>query len=170
MSLSPATDQDMVTVVVPTHNRADVVGKTIESVVWQWDVSVGDGSPDGSKAVPAKYATPTAVYHAPTTEKHKTRNDGPRLGQTPWIAFCDDGDLLAPAKPQRQFGAGKSHGADWWTLSATSLGERLTLVGGQRLRDSDLDRLHLRLFGTADVERAMECLNPSLAALGGAPT
>jgi glycosyltransferase involved in cell wall biosynthesis len=48
MSFSPATDHHMVTVVVPTHNRADVVAKTIGSVVWQRDFSVGDGSPEGN--------------------------------------------------------------------------------------------------------------------------
>jgi hypothetical protein len=31
MSLSPATDQDAVTVAVPAHNRADIADKTIES-------------------------------------------------------------------------------------------------------------------------------------------
>jgi hypothetical protein len=120
--------------------------------------------------VPAKYPTPTSVYHAQTTEQHKSGNDRARLAQTPWVAFCDDGDLLAPAKPQRQLDAAKSHGADWWPFGATSLDERLTPVGWQRLRDSDVDRLHRRLPGTADVVRAMEWLNAYRAALGGAAT
>lgn len=162
MSLSPAPDHHMMTIVVPAHNRADVVAKTIESDAWQRDISVGDGSPDGSKGVPAKYVNPTAVYHAQTTEQHKIRINGVRSAQKPWIAFCDDADLLAPALPQRQLGAAKS--------SATYSDVRLAPVGGQRLRDSDVDRLHRRLPGTADVVRAMEWLNPNRAALGGAAT
>jgi hypothetical protein len=120
--------------------------------------------------VHAKYATPTVVYHAQTTEQNKIRNDGARSTQTPWVAFCHDGDLLAPTKPQRQLDAAKSHGADWWPFGATSLDERLTPVGWQRLGDSDLHRLHRRLPGTADVVRAMEWPNPHRAALGGAAT
>jgi hypothetical protein len=121
----------MVTVVIPTHNRADIVGKRSNRLCGNGTFSVGDGSSDGSQAVPVKYATPTAAYHAQSTEQHKTRHDGARLVQTPWIAFCGDSDLLAPAKPQRQLDAGKSHRAEWWTFSATSLYERLTPIGGQ---------------------------------------
>jgi hypothetical protein len=55
VSLSPVTDREVVTVVVPTHTRADVVGKTIESMVRQRKVTVGGRLPDGSQAVPAKY-------------------------------------------------------------------------------------------------------------------
>jgi hypothetical protein len=53
MSLSPATDRDVVAAFVPMHNRADVVGKTIE-LVRQRYVTVGDHSPDGGQAVHAK--------------------------------------------------------------------------------------------------------------------
>jgi hypothetical protein len=133
MSLSPATDRDVVTVVVPTHNRADVVGKTIESIVWQRDVTVGDRSPDGSPALPAK-----------------------------------NSDFLAAAKLQRQLDAAKSRGADRRPFNTTSFAKRPTPVGGQHLRDSDLNRLHFRLFGRADVESAMEWRNPYGAALSGA--
>jgi hypothetical protein len=55
MSFSPATDREVVTVVVPTHTRADVVGKTTESIVRQREVTVGDRLPEGCQAVPAKY-------------------------------------------------------------------------------------------------------------------
>jgi hypothetical protein len=132
MSLSPATDQDVVTVVVPTHSRADVVGKTIKSIVRQRDVTVGDRSPDGNQALPAK-----------------------------------NGDFLASAKLQRQLDAARSRGADRRPFSTTSF-ERLTPVGGQHLRDSDLDRLHFRLLETTDVESAIEWPNPHDAALSGA--
>jgi hypothetical protein len=61
----------------------------------------------------------------------------------------------------------KSH---WWTFGATSVDGRLTPIGGQRLRNSDLVRLQLRLLGSADHERAMEWLNPCRATSGGAAT
>jgi hypothetical protein len=133
MSLSPATDRDAVTVVVPMHNRADVVGKAIESIVRQRDVTVGDRSPDGSQALPAK-----------------------------------SGDFLAAAKLQRRLDAAKSRGADRRPFSTTSFDKRLTPVGGQHLRDSDLDPLRVRLLGTTDVESAIEWPNPYDAALSGA--
>jgi hypothetical protein len=59
----------------------------------------------------------------------------------------------------------KSHGADWWALSGTFLDERLTPVGGQHLRDPDLDRLRLQLL-----DGSMEWLNPYRVALGGGAT
>ena len=132
MSLSPATDRDVVTVVVPTHNRADVVSKKIESIVRQRDVTVGDRSPDGSQALSLK-----------------------------------NGDLLAAAKLQRQLDGAKSRGADRLPFSTASFYTRLTPVGGQHLPDSDLDRQHVRLLGTTDVESAIEWPNPYDAALGG---
>jgi hypothetical protein len=55
MRLSPATDRKVGKVVVPTHNRADLIRKTIESIVWQREVTVGDRSPERSQALPAKY-------------------------------------------------------------------------------------------------------------------
>jgi hypothetical protein len=99
MSLRPATDRDVVTVAVPMHNRADVVGKSIESIVRRRDV-----------------------------------------------------------------------GADRSPFSTTSFDKTLTPVGGQHLRDSDLDRHHVRLLGTADVESAIEWPNAYDAALSGAAT
>jgi hypothetical protein len=50
MSLSPATDRDVVTVVSSMHGRADVVDKAIEAIVWQRDVTLVDRSPDGRQA------------------------------------------------------------------------------------------------------------------------
>jgi len=133
MSLSQATDRDVVAVVVPTHNRADVVGKTIESIVRQRDVTVGDRSPDGSQALSPK-----------------------------------NGNLLAAAKLRRQLDAAKSRGADRLPFTTTTFDKRLTPVGGQHLPDSDLDRQHVRLLGTTDVESAIEWPNPYDAALSGA--
>jgi hypothetical protein len=100
-----------------------------------------------------KYATPTATYQLQITEQHTTRTR-----------------LVQPTKAQRQLEAGNSHRAEWCTFGAISVCERLTSVGGQRFHESDLDRLHLRLLGAADVEGAMEWLNPYRAARGGAAT
>jgi hypothetical protein len=63
MSLTAATDRELVTF-VPTRDRADVVGKTIEPMVRQRKVAVGDLSPDGSQALPATYDA--AFRGAPT--------------------------------------------------------------------------------------------------------
>jgi hypothetical protein len=50
MSLSPATDRDVMTVVIRMHDRADVIGKAIETIVRQRDVARGDRCPDRSQA------------------------------------------------------------------------------------------------------------------------
>jgi hypothetical protein len=153
MSLSPAADQDVVSVVVTTHHRVDVVGEH-----------------DGSQAVPAKYAIWTAGYHRQTTAQHKTRSDETRLAQAPWIAFCDDDDLLARAQLQRQRDAAGSRGPGWRLSSPTSLDEMLKPIGRQHFSGSDLNLPNPRLLGGAGVEWAMKWPKPYRAASGGAAT
>jgi hypothetical protein len=153
MSLSPAADQDVVSVVVTTHlESTSLVNMTAvrlclpNTAIW------------------------TAGYHRQTTEQHKTRSDETRLAKAPWIAFCDDDDLLARAQLQRQRDAAGSRGPGWRLSSTTSLDEMLKPIGRQHFSGSDLNLPNPRLLGTAGVEWAMEWPKPYRAASGGAAT
>lgn len=76
--------------------------------------------------------------------------------------------VLAAAKRQRQLDAAKSRGADRRPFSTISFEKTMIPVGGQHLRDSDLDRLHVRLLGITDGESAIEWPKPYDAAFSGA--
>jgi glycosyltransferase involved in cell wall biosynthesis len=146
----PGTDQDAVTVVVPTRNRARILRQTIESILRQRDVSltlivVNDASTDDTEGVLADYPNIVVIHNSTPVEQRKARNDGASLAQTPWIAFCDDDDLWAPTKLRRQLDAMASQGADWCTVSTICVDEKLAPVGGHRLRDpNDIARLITR--------------------------
>lgn len=133
-----AVAPDGVTVVVPTHNRADVLPHVLKAILDQEQVSVtvvvvDDASTDGTADLLSSYPDVTVVHHDVPTEQRKARNDGARAVQTPWLAFCDDDDLWAPTKLRRQLDALTSAGADWCACSSIFVDERLEPVGGHRV-------------------------------------
>jgi hypothetical protein len=110
-----------VTFVVPAHNRADPLGKRSNRCCVPTGVFVDEWV---NSRQSGQYLALTAICGAQSTEQRKTRNDGVRFAQTPWIAFCDDDDLWAPAKLRRKLDAAKSYGS-----TGTSLMQRLSVKG-----------------------------------------
>lgn len=90
-----------ISVVVPTYNRAGLIGETLERILAQSlpaaeIIVVDDGSTDGTEAVVAAYA-PRVRYHAQKNAGAPVaRNTGVFLATAPWVAFCDDDDLWMP--------------------------------------------------------------------------
>lgn len=146
MSIVADNDQEAVTVVIPTHNRAQVLCQTLESIAAQEDASieivvVDDASTDETPEVLSQFPQISVIRNDQPTEQRKARNDGAKLAGTPWLAFCDDDDLWAPNKLRRQLDAAKARGASWCTASALYIDERLRPLGGHRLSDpDDVDR------------------------------
>jgi glycosyltransferase involved in cell wall biosynthesis len=142
-----AATRDVVTVVIPTHNRVDVLPHVLQAILGQEQVSVAvvvvdDASTDGTADLLSSYPEVTVVHHDVPTEQRKARNDGARAVQTPWLAFCDDDDLWAPTKLRRQLDALTSAGADWCACSSIFVDERLEPVGGHRVADArEVERL-----------------------------
>ena len=100
----------MVSIVLPTHNRAHLLGEAMASVLAQtfpdWElIVVDDGSTDRTREIVAAYAARDRriSYVAQANGGDAAaRNTGIRRAKGRLIAFLDDDDLWQPEKLQRQ--------------------------------------------------------------------
>ena len=89
-------------IVIPTYNRADVIGVTIQSVLTQQFhdfeiLIIDDGSTDNTAQVVAKFTDNRIRYHKkPNTERGAARNTGIKMAQGQYITFIDSDDLFYP--------------------------------------------------------------------------
>jgi glycosyltransferase involved in cell wall biosynthesis len=99
-----------VSVVIPTHNRAAVLPRAIDSVLVQTDsdlevLVVDDHSSDDTRRVVAAYTDPRVCYieqDAGTRGVAAARNLGLRKASGEFVAFLDDDDEWFPEKLARQ--------------------------------------------------------------------
>jgi GT2 family glycosyltransferase len=100
----------LVSVIIPTYNRAQLVGRAIDSALAQTHTSievivVDDGSTDGTDdLIRHRYATETRVtYHYQTNKGvAAARNAGLSLARGAHIAFLDSDDVWKPWKLELQ--------------------------------------------------------------------
>lgn len=132
---------DAVTVIVPTRDRADILGVTLRSILAQRGMAfsvivVDEASQDATPALLdalARDGAPLAVVrHEQPRGLPAARNVGLALATTPWVAFCDDDDVWAPDKLQAQQQALVSARADWSFVGAVLVDEHLRLIGHKR--------------------------------------
>ncbi len=108
-----------VTVVVPTHNRARLLGRTLRSICAQQSVDfevvvVDDGSTDDTAAVAAAADPRVKVICNPRPcGVSVARNIGITAARGDWIGFCDDDDLWAPDKLAAQLSAADEARLGW---------------------------------------------------------
>src|SRR5918997_407322 len=119
------TDHPSVSVVVPTHNRRDLLEETLRSVLGQRDVLVevivvDDGSSDDTTTFLASHPDPRlrTIVHETSLGVAAARNTGLRAASKPWVAFIDDDDLWAPEKLATQVSAMQQSGDARWSCSA----------------------------------------------------
>src|SRR4051794_40499207 len=94
----------LISVIVPTHNRRDLVKEAIDSVVGQEPsvadlelVVVDDNSSDDTAEVVGRY--PQAKYiRVKEGTPAGTRNAGIAHASGTWLAFLDDDDAWLPQK------------------------------------------------------------------------
>ncbi|MEJ2726191.1 MAG: glycosyltransferase family A protein [Deltaproteobacteria bacterium] len=98
----------LVSVIIPTFNRARLVVRAIASVLSQTykdfeTIVVDDGSSDGTEGALAPFAQ-RIRYHAHTSNRgvSAARNTGIRLSCGPLIAFLDSDDYWLPGKLRSQ--------------------------------------------------------------------
>lgn len=110
----------VVTAVVPTKNRVDLLRVTLRSILAQQGVDVAvviidDGSdPQVGKEIAALSDERVRVIHnASSRGVAAARNQGVGEARTPWVAFCDDDDLWTPGKLAVQLGAAQDGGRAW---------------------------------------------------------
>jgi glycosyl transferase family 2 len=97
-----------VSVVIPSRDRAALVGETIESILAQTCpvteiIVVDDGSTDDTETVVKRFGAPVRYHRVEQrVGPSAARNIGASLAMGSWIAFCDSDDLWLPTKHQRQ--------------------------------------------------------------------
>jgi glycosyltransferase involved in cell wall biosynthesis len=128
-----------VSVVVPTHNRRDLLTSTLRSILCQRDadlevVVVDDGSrdPDVAAQVTADLADDRVVLvrNAVPTGVSAARNRGIATARGSWVAFCDDDDLWAPDKLALQLAAAHTTSRDWVYTGAVKIDLQQRVIGG----------------------------------------
>jgi glycosyltransferase involved in cell wall biosynthesis len=117
------SDAPAVTVVIPTHNRATLLRRTVSSVLAQRGCSielvvVDDGSTDDTAFHLAAFRDPRLITIRHTTPQgvSQARNAGLERARGRWVAFIDDDDLWAPTKIASQLAAADSAPAAGWVL------------------------------------------------------
>lgn len=97
-----------VSIVIPTYNRAHMVGDAIRSVLGQtysdWElIVVDDGSEDDTNNVVSAFDDPRIKYVFQANKGLPgARNAGIRAGSSPYVAFLDSDDLFLPHKLEHQ--------------------------------------------------------------------
>jgi glycosyltransferase involved in cell wall biosynthesis len=118
-----------VTVVIPTHDREQLLHRTLRSVLAQEGVEltvlvVDDGSVDGTQASVEALADPRVqvLRHPEARGVSAARNTGIARATTRWLAFVDDDDLWAPGKLRAQLDAlALVPGARWSSTGSVNI-------------------------------------------------
>lgn len=108
----------VVSVVIPTYNRADLIADTINSILAQTFrdleiIVVDDGSTDDTMLVVAQYQNVVKYVRKENGGEASARNLGIKLAQGKYIACLDSDDLWQPIKLERQVAFLESKGYQW---------------------------------------------------------
>ena len=106
----------LVSVVIPSYNRADQVGDAVRSALNQtWThcevIVVDDGSTDGTDEVLGKFEERIRCVKTSNKGVAAARNRGISESIGAWVAFLDSDDLWHTEKIERQMRALANHGA-----------------------------------------------------------
>jgi glycosyltransferase involved in cell wall biosynthesis len=107
-----------VSVVVPTYNRASLIGATIESILDQSCapaevIVVDDGSTDETESVVRQFPSTVKYHRIANSRVCAARNFGVSLATSPWIAFCDHDDLWTREKLKKQVALHQEGGVEY---------------------------------------------------------
>jgi len=97
----------VVSVIIPTLNRRELVCAAVASALAQCDVApevivVDDGSTDGTESALGVFGGRIRYVRQTTAGVSAARNRGVQLATGTWLAFLDSDDLWVPAKRGRQ--------------------------------------------------------------------
>ena len=98
----------LVSIIMPTYNRAGFISETIQSVIdqnWQnWElIIIDDGSDDNTSQVVSNFTDPRIKYNTCIhTGIDYCRNIGLQKSTGELIAFIDSDDLWSPLKLEAQ--------------------------------------------------------------------
>jgi glycosyltransferase involved in cell wall biosynthesis len=108
--------QPLVSIIIPTYNRAHLIGETLDSVLAQtypnWEcIIVDDGSTDNTAEVVGEYLKNDSgfQYHHRPADRPKganaCRNYGFELSKGEFVNWFDDDDLMVKTKIEEQLNA-----------------------------------------------------------------
>ena len=124
-------------VVVPTHDRNDLLLQTLASVLRQRDVDlevivVDDGSGEDVAGAVATLSDERVrvVRNERSQGVARARNRGLEEARGEWIAFVDDDDLWAPDKLASQLQAMASTARPWAYTGAVNITASAQVIGG----------------------------------------
>jgi glycosyltransferase involved in cell wall biosynthesis len=128
---------DSVSVVIPTHNRRDLLSVTLKSVLRQEDVEldvvvVDDGSTDDTHAFLERVDDPRVRFIQNDIPQGvcAARNQGIAATTGEWLGFVDDDDIWAPDKLARQLQAARETGCSWVYTGAVEIDVRGRAISG----------------------------------------
>lgn len=104
----------MISVIIPTYNRAYLIREAIDSVLGQTNpnlelIVVDDGSTDETAEVLARYGERVRVIRQENRGVSAARNAGIAAASGEWIAFLDSDDLWKPRKLEKQMAWLQAH-------------------------------------------------------------
>ena len=101
--------QPLVSVIIPTYNRSELLKRAAESVLNQTFTNleciiVDDASTDNTKDIVTEFDDDRIIYLKHEENKHVSaaRNTGINRAQGKYVAFLDDDDMWLPTKLERQ--------------------------------------------------------------------
>jgi glycosyltransferase involved in cell wall biosynthesis len=99
----------VISVIIPTYNRAHLVGRAIRSVLAQtfqdWElIVVDDGSSDNTEEVVCSFQDPRICYisHEVNRGGSAARNTGIKVARGEYVSFLDSDDEWLPEKLEKQ--------------------------------------------------------------------
>lgn len=159
----------MVSVVIPTHNRAHIVGAAIESVLAQTHknlevVVVDDGSTDATRTAVEGYGPRVRYIYQPNGGVSSARNRGLANARGEFIALLDSDDEFLPWKLEAQvkfLQANPDVGMTWTDMTAVR-------PDGTVLQEKAL-RTFYDAHSLAGIEQVLESRGPLAGIWAAAP-
>jgi GT2 family glycosyltransferase len=107
MTSKPNGPSNGVSVIIPTYNRADLLGRAIKSALEQTItpaevIVVDDGSTDNTAAVVQAFGNRVRYMRVPNGGVSRARNAGIAAATGDWVALLDSDDIWEPSKLETQ--------------------------------------------------------------------
>lgn len=158
----------IVSVVIPTYNRAAQVPDAVRSVLAQKEVVcevivIDDGSKDDTEATLAPFAGSIRYIRTENGGVSAARNRGIREATGEWVAFLDSDDTWHPDKLRRQLAAMERAGAKLcFCVSADESGEA---IDDLRAMDPSLPENGERFYPPGDCRFFKHARHPFLQSM-----
>lgn len=131
MKTSQMNEQPLVSIIIPTYNRAHLIGQTLDSVLIQtyqnWEcIIVDDRSSDNTDEVIAAYIEKDSRFkHFHCPEEHLeggngARNYGFKMSEGDYVQWFDSDDLMLPEKLEFKIRLARNNNLDMVICSGIS--------------------------------------------------